>query len=261
MTDADALREGAVPDLQPPSASPPPVATATIGDGKVMSLVDHLSELRNRLIKCVVTIAVFSVVGYYFSDTLIEILAAPAGGKLLNLGPGDAFAITLRVSLVVGVVLSMPVLLYQLWAFVAPGLTIAERKAIRPWVPIALLFFALGVGIAYAVLPYAIAFLFSFATDTFENLPAAGPYFDFVTTMFLAFGLVMEFPIVLYALSRVNILTSERLAASRRYVILGIVIFAAVATPGGDLVSPFVLFATMYALFEGTLFVIRRTGH
>jgi sec-independent protein translocase protein TatC len=155
----------------------------------------------------------------------------------------------------------MPVLLYQLWAFIAPGLTVQERKAIRPWVPLALLFFALGVGIAYAVMPYAMAFLYSFATGTFENLPAAGPYFDFVTTMFLAFGFVMEFPIVLYALSRVNILTSQRLAASRRYVLLGIVIFAAVATPGGDLVSPFVLGATMYGLFEATLFVIRRTGH
>ena len=81
-------------------------------------------------------------------------------------------------------------------------------------------------------------FLLGFATGTFLNVLAAGPYFDFVTTMFLGFGIVMEFPILLFALSRVNIVTSVRLAAARRYVILGIVIFAAVATPGGDLVSP-----------------------
>ncbi|HEX5823670.1 MAG TPA: twin-arginine translocase subunit TatC, partial [Candidatus Limnocylindrales bacterium] len=89
---------------------------------------------------------------------------------------------------------------------------------------------------------------------------AAAPYFDFVTTMFLAFGLLMEFPIVLYALSRVGILTSARLRSSRRMVILGIAIFAAVATPGGDLVSPLVLGGTMYILFELTVLAIRRSG-
>jgi sec-independent protein translocase protein TatC len=89
---------------------------------------------------------------------------------------------------------------------------------------------------------------------------AAGPYFDFVTTLFLAFGLVMEFPMVLFGLSRVGIVTSARMRAARRYVILGTAIFAAVVTPGGDLVSPIVLGVTMYVLFEITLWVIARTG-
>ena len=264
MTDADALREGAAQEQRPaqPESLPPAAASPTpVEDGKVMSLVDHLSELRNRLFKCLLAVGVGSVAGFLVSDKLIAALAAPAGGKLLNLGPGDAFAITLRVSLVTGIVLAMPVLLYQLWAFIAPGLTKTERRAIGPWIPLALLFFATGVGIAYFVLPYAMGFLYSFATGTFENLPAAGPYFDFVTTMFLGFGIVMEFPIILYALSRVNIVTSERLRAYRRYVFLGIVIFATVVTPGGDLVSPTVLAAVMYALFELTLLAIRRSGH
>jgi sec-independent protein translocase protein TatC len=263
MTDADALREGAVPDgVTPPPQSPTPSPAVTPAeDGKVMSLVDHLTELRNRLAKVLITVAVFSVIGAFNADRIIGILAAPAGGQLLNLGPGDAFAITLRVSLVTGVILAMPVILYQLWAFVAPGLTAAERKAIRPWIPLALLCFAGGVALAYFVLPYAMNFLFGFATGTFVNTPAAGPYFDFVTTLFLAFGIVMEFPILLFALSRVNIVTSDRLAAARRYVILGIVIFAAVATPGGDLVSPAALTLTMYGLFEITVWFIRRTGH
>ena len=115
--------------------------------------------------------------------------------------------------------------------------------------------------IAYVILPYAHAFLLSFTDATLVNSLAAGPYFDFVTTLFLAFGLVMEFPIVLFALSRVNILTSQRLRASRRYVILGITIFATVATPGGDLVSPFVLGVTMYILFEATTWFIARGRH
>ncbi len=154
----------------------------------------------------------------------------------------------------------MPVILYQLWAFVAPGLTPSEKKTIRPWVPLALLFFAIGVAIAYFVLPFAVGFLLAFTDDTVVAGIAAGPYFDFVTTMFLAFGLIMEFPIIMVGLSKVGILTSQRLSESRRMIILGIAIFAAVATPGGDLVSPFVLGGTMYILFELTTLFIRRSG-
>ena len=142
----------------------------------------------------------------------------------------------------------------------APGLTPAERKGIRPWIPLALVFFALGVGIAYVVLPFALAFLFSFNDNRLVENVAAGPFFDFVTTTFLAFGLVMEFPILLFGLARVGILSSDRLRSARRYVVLGIAIFSAIATPGGDLVSPFVLGGTMYLLFEATVFFIRRTG-
>ena len=138
----------------------------------------------------------------------------------------------MKISIVVGIILAMPVILYQLWAFVAPGLTPNERRIIRPWLPLALFFFALGVAIAYVVLPYAMAFLLGFTNETLVDSLAAGPYFDFVTTLFLAFGLVMEFPIILYGLSRVNILTSQRLKASRRYVILGITIFATVGHAG-----------------------------
>jgi sec-independent protein translocase protein TatC len=227
----------------------------------VMSLVDHLGELRSRIFRVVLAVAAGSVVGFLAAPAILDILVAPVPGhKVIVLGPGDAFFIYMKISIVVGIILAMPVILYQLWAFVAPGLTPHERKLVRPWIPLALFFFALGVLIAYVVLPYAMAFLLGFTNETLVNSLAAGPYFDFVTTLFLAFGLVMEFPIILYGLSRVNILTSQRLKASRRYVILGITIFATVATPGGDLVSPFVLGVTMYVLYEATTWVIARGG-
>jgi sec-independent protein translocase protein TatC len=258
MADADTLREPGVPVPIAPEPAPP---TATPDDGSVMSLVDHLGELRTRLFRSILAVVAGSVVGFYFAtdvrNFLVQLLPT---GTVQVLGPGDAFMIQLRISIVIGIILAMPVLLYQGWAFVAPGLTPGERKAVRPWVPMALAFFALGVGIALLVLPYATEFLLSFTDDIFVANIAAGPYFDFVTTMFLAFGLVMEFPILLFGLSRVGIVTSDRLRASRRYVILGVAIFAAVATPGGDLVSPFALGATMYLLFEATVYVIRRTG-
>src|SRR5262245_61677502 len=117
MTDADALREGAAQEPRPAPPESPSPSAAPVEDGKVMSLVDHLSELRNRLFKALLAVGIGSVIGLYFSPQIIAALAAPAGGKLLNLGPGDAFAITLRVSVVTGIVLAMPVLLYQLWAF------------------------------------------------------------------------------------------------------------------------------------------------
>ena len=266
MTDADALREGAVPERLPvPSGPPPdtgpPSATAPEGE-KVMSLVDHLGELRTRVARSVLAIGVGSVIGFLAAPTvratLIKLLPAQ---QVQALGPGDAFSITLRISIVIGIILAMPVLLYQLWAFVAPGLTAGERRSLRPWIPLALGFFALGVGIAWFVLPFAIQFLLQFSDEfLLSDRLAALPYFDFVTTLFLTFGLIMEFPIVLYALSRVGIATSARLASSRRVAILAIAVFAALATPGSDIVSPLVLGGTMYGLFELTLVAIRRSG-
>jgi sec-independent protein translocase protein TatC len=256
MADADALRETPAPGV--PAPPPPP---ATVPDASVMSLVDHLGELRDRLFRCILAVVAGSAVGFYFAAQVRNFLLEPLpGGVAQVLGPGDAFAIQLRIAVVIGIILAMPVLLYQVWAFVAPGLTPAERRTARPWIPLALVFFALGVGIARLVLPFAVSFLLSFTDERLVANIAAGPYFDFVTTMFLAFGLVMEFPILLVGLSRVGILTSERLRASRRYVLLGITIFAAVATPGGDLVSPFALGGTMYLLYELTIQFIKRTG-
>jgi sec-independent protein translocase protein TatC len=263
MADADALREPGVtglPVTPDPEPSQPPAAAP--GDETVMSLVDHLGELRTRIFRAIIAVAIGSAIGFLVATPVRVFLQAPLNGVPLQvLGVGDAFVIQVKIAFVIGFILAMPVLLYQLWAFIAPGLTPNERKVVRPWIPMALLFFAIGVVIAYVVLPFAIAFLFGFTdTTTLLARPAAGQYFDFVTTLFLAFGLVMEFPILLVGLSTVGIITSARLRSSRRMVILGISIFAAVVTPGGDLVSPFVLGGTMYILYELTSLFIKRSG-
>src|SRR5918996_2844918 len=277
MADADARRGAGVPAraddaapldapplVAPPSDAPsrPPPSTPAAADDTVMSLVDHLSELRTRLVRVILGVLAGSAVGFWFAVPIRNLLVTPLpSGQLQVLGPGDAFMITMRIALVTGVILAMPVILYQVWAFVAPGLTPSERRVVRPWIPLALAFFGLGVVIAWIVLPFAVGFLLSFTDDVLlGDRLAAGPYFDFVTTMFLAFGIVMEFPILLFGLSRVGIVTSQRLRAARRFVILGIAIFSAVATPGGDLVSPFALGGTMYVLFELTVQFIKRTG-
>ena len=260
MADTDAVRGAGLPERLP---APPAAPEAAPEPGKVMTLVDHLTELRTRIVRSVIAIALGTAIGFLAADRIKEILVAPLPQSALPLqflSPGDGFAIQIRIAVVVGIVLAMPVLLYQLWSFISPGLTASERRALRPWIPLALVFFVLGVSIAYIILPFAMGFLLGFSDGTFQARLAATPYIDFVTTMFLAFGLLMEFPIVLYALARIGILSSARLRSSRRPIFLGIVIFAAVATPGGDLVSPTVLATVMYLLFEATVAVIRRGG-
>ena len=237
------------------------VAPARVADTP-MTLVDHLGELRSRLLRAILAIVAGSVVGFWFGDDVVRFLRdpLPIDSPLVFTSIGDPFAIRLRIAIVVGIVLAMPVILYQGWAFVSPGLTAAERRTARPWLPMALVFFGFGVGVAYLVLPFAAGFLLSFSSPQLQPLLTAREYFDFVSTMFLAFGLLMEFPIVLVGLSRVGIVTSGRLRAARRMVILGIAIFSTAATPGGDLVSPAVLGLSLYLLFELSIVLIRRSG-
>jgi sec-independent protein translocase protein TatC len=279
MADADALREAGVPSRLPtapdatfqPSPSPAPLtpapAAAPPAQEKVMTLVDHLTELRRRIFICIAAVVLGSAVGFYYSGQLVSLLKTPlppsADGKerVLNfLAPGEAFFIYVKLALVVGIILAMPVILFQVWRFVSPGLTPDERRIARPWVPVALLFFLLGVAVAWVVLPFAMQFLIGFESKDFVYLPTADAYFGFISTLFLAFGLTMEFPIVLVLLSKVGIITSQRLRSSRRIVILGIAIFAAVVTPGGDLVSPTVLGGVMYLLFELSIRLVKMGG-
>ncbi len=266
MADADLARDGAatlLPDSRAaapePSAAPPPAA-----DDAVMPLFDHLAELRRRIAIALLAVALGSVAGFIFGQQIIAVLKAPYGdAPLLLLNPGEGFFITLKIAVATGIVLGMPVILFELWRFISPGLTADERRIARPWVPLALLFFAGGVAVAYVVLPFAIAFLSSFGSGDLplQNAWTADGYFGFVATMFIGFGLVMEYPIVLVLLSKVGIVTSARLKSSRRYVVIIFAIVAAVATPGGDIISPFVLGLTMYALYELSIILVRMGGH
>jgi sec-independent protein translocase protein TatC len=238
-------------------------ATPPSGGGDAtMSLVDHLSELRWRLFVIIAAVGAFTIVAFTRAERLLEILKAPLGNKPLYFtGLGDAFVIQLKLAIVVGLVAAMPIILFEAWRFISPGLTPAERRAARPWVPFALLFFVAGVSLAYVILPYASGYLLSFTVPgVLESLITADKYFDFVSTLFLAFGIVMEFPIVLILLSKVGIVTSARLRRSRRYALLAIAVFALLATPGGDIVSPIALGVILYGLYEGSILAVRFGG-
>ncbi len=256
--------------VQGPAATPPAPAPVSPPAGApeegVMSLVDHLAELRHRLFICIVAVVIGAAIGWYLAPTIITLLAQPApdpsggGAKLQFLTVSGAFLNYTKISVVVGILFGLPVILYELWQFVSPGLTPQERRLALPWVPLSIIFFVMGVAVSWVTLPFALQFLTGFTVAGVTETRLTGEaYFGFVTTMFIIFGAVMEFPIVLVLLHKLGILSIEKLRSSRRMVILGIVIFAVVVTPGGDPFSPVVMAGVMYALFEFTIWMLGRS--
>lgn len=229
-------------------------------DAATMSLLEHLEELRRRLIIIIIAVIVGAVVGFVLSKPVLDFLRAPLPAgyeKLYFTTVGGAFGAYLKIAFFVGIALAMPVILYEIWRFVTPGLTVRERRLVWPLLSAGLVLFAIGMAVGYVIVPFALTFLLSFAEPGLAPLLTINEYIGFITTVMLAFGLMMEFPIVLIALARVGILSYERVARQRRMIILGIVIFAVVVTPGGDPFSPTILGSVMYVLFEISLLIIR----
>lgn len=225
-----------------------------------MSLVEHLDELRSRIIVIAISIVVAGVIGFFLAVPIIGLLRAPLPDDqetLYQLAIGESLGVRLRVALYVGIALSVPVILYQLWRFVTPGLTQHERRFIWPLLASAIALFGLGLGVGYLVIPYAVQFLLSLTLPGVDPLLRLSDYINFVLMVMLAFGLAFQFPIVLLLLARVGILSYAFLSKRRRWAVLLIVVFAVIATPGGDPISSAVLSLVMYALFEATLQLMR----
>jgi sec-independent protein translocase protein TatC len=224
-----------------------------------MSLVEHLEELRSRIIVVALTVAVAAVAGFFLAQPVLTILlnALPEGSDVIQLRVLEGLGVQIRLALFIGLALAMPVILYELWAFVTPGLTRRERRVVWPLLLVAVLFFALGIGLGYLIIPNALEFLLDFSLPGVPPMLDLGEYVGFVTTLMIAFGLAFQFPIVLIMLNRVGILTYAFLAARRRFVVIIIVLVAIVITPGGDPISSGILSLIMYGLFEGALQVMR----
>jgi sec-independent protein translocase protein TatC len=234
-----------------------------IDDEGTMSLLEHLEELRSRIIVVAVAILLAGIVGFYLADPLIALLRQPLpddGAQLIQLTVGEAFGVHIQVALMTGVALAMPVILYQLWAFVTPGLTRGERRVIWPLLIVAVLLFAGGLLLGYLLIPVAINFLLDFSLEGVEPMLGVGDYVSFVTTLLIAFGLALQFPVVLYLLARLGILSYAFLARRRREAILLIALLAVVITPGDIFIGSATLAVVMYGLFEVTLQIIRMLG-
>jgi sec-independent protein translocase protein TatC len=225
-----------------------------------MSLVEHLDELRRRIIVVAVAIGLGAIVGFFLADPIIVLLRdvlPEEQAALIQTTVGEAFGVVLQLALVTGLALAMPVILYEMWAFVTPGLTRAERRLVWPMLGVAIVLFAAGIGLGYLLIPLAIDFLLGFSLPDVPPLLGLSEYVGFVTTFLLAFGLALQFPVIMFLLARLGILSYAFLARRRRSVIVLIALFAMLITPGDIVIGSATLAVVMYGLFELTLQLIR----
>jgi sec-independent protein translocase protein TatC len=231
-------------------------------DEATMSLLEHLEELRSRIIVVAMAILVGGLAGFFLAEPIITLLRVPLprGAELIQTSVGEAFGVRMQLALMTGIALAMPIILYEIWAFVTPGLTRGERRLIWPLLLVAIILFAAGIALGYLLIPLAVNFLLDFSLPGVEPLLSLGEYVGFVTTFMLAFGLALQFPVVLYLLARLGILSYAFLSKRRRWALLLITLFAIVITPGDIVVGSFTLAVVMYGLFEATLQLIRLLG-
>jgi sec-independent protein translocase protein TatC len=230
-------------------------------------LLEHLIELRRRLLWSLATLIGFFFVCFYFAKDIFAVLVQPllrAGqGKLIYTDIFEAFFVQVKVALFAAIMLSFPMIATQLWRFVAPGMYAKEKKAFLPFLLATPAFFAAGAAFAYFVaMPWALHFLLSFQGDVGgvnqEALPGVGNYLTFVTRFLFGFGAAFLLPILLMILERAGIVTREQLARSRRYAIVAAAAVAAVLTPP-DVVSMLLLLVPLYGLYEFAILAIRIT--
>jgi sec-independent protein translocase protein TatC len=233
---------------------------------KSMPFMAHLGELRNRLIISFVAAGIGFAIAYSFSSEIFEwlvrpmIKVLPPGDKLVFTALPEAFFIYLKVSLIAGVVLASPVIFYELWMFVAPGLHQREKRFVLPFVLISSALFVGGALFGYyVVFPVGFKFLAGFATENIKALPSIQLYLNFCLKLLLGFGLVFEFPVLAYFLGKAGILNSRMMAGNRRVAILLIFVVAAIVTPP-DVVSQILLAVPLYGLYEISILIVRFTG-
>jgi sec-independent protein translocase protein TatC len=222
-----------------------------------MSVVDHLTELRRRMIISLIAFALAAILVYIFSLEIIDFLIryyrdATDGDRdaLIFTGPLDAFTTRLKIATYGGIVLAAPVWLYQLWRFITPGLHSSEKRYAVPFLAASIVLFILGAFVALRTLEPALAFLLGQGGTELEPLLAADKYLTLVSLMILAFGLAFEFPVILVFLLIARVVTTQQLSQARRWAILGITIFAAVITPSQDPYSMLLMAVPMYIFYE-----------
>jgi len=230
-------------------------------EGGEMTLVEHLTELRKRLVISVLAVAVGMLIGFVLYEQVFDILIDPyqdiansenslTGGQLLQTDPLEGFGIRMKTSAYVGIALAMPVLLWQIWRFVSPGLYDNEKRYAVPFVASALALFATGAGLAYWTMPKALEFLGDIGGNDLEQFYSPSKYLQLITYMMLAFGVGFEFPIVLVFAQLAGVLQAATLRKHRRYAIVGITVLVAVITPSGDPFSMLALSIPMILFYE-----------
>ncbi|KSU67895.1 preprotein translocase subunit TatC [Arthrobacter sp. NIO-1057] len=217
-----------------------------------MSLKEHLIEARNRLFKSLIALTLGTIAGFFVYDWLLELIIAPvqaAGGSVNFTAVMSPFDIMIKVALFVGILVSSPVWLYQLWAFIVPGLKKNERRLSYTFVAISVPLFIGGVAMAYFVLPFALQFFISLAPENSENLININEYLPFIIRLLLAFGLAMLVPVLMVGLNLVGVLPAKVILKNWRITVFLIAVVAAMAAPGGDAITMFALAGPLFLTF------------
>ena len=229
-----------------------------------MPFMEHLGVLRVRIMRSLYAVLAGLVVAFPFSERITDFLARPVtklGYKLVFTAPAEAFWVQMKVALITGLFIASPGILWQVWAFIAPGLHAHERKYAAPFVIIGSLMFLAGGAFALLVVtPYAIAFLLSYARDTLQPMITLENHVGFILKFTLAFGLVFELPLILTLLSRMGVVTPKVLAKNRKYAILGAFIASAILTPTPDAFNQSLMAGPLILLYEVGIVCARLFG-
>jgi sec-independent protein translocase protein TatC len=220
-----------------------------------MSFLEHLDELRRRIITSLAAVLAGFIIALVFIEPILEFVYEPLkrfldGGKFIYTEPTEGFMLRMKVAALVGLFIALPVVLWQIWRFVAPGLYAHEKRFAIPFVALSTVFFLLGAAFSHFVaFPWAMQFFASFSTDDMQFTPRIAPVFSLYVRMILAMGLVFEMPTLVFFLARIGLVTPRWLVRRFKYAVLVIFIVAAVLTPGADVVSQSLMAGPMLALY------------
>lgn len=221
-----------------------------------MSLIAHLEELRERIIRCLIALGIGTAVCYYFIEDIMHLITAPAG-KLYYMYPAEAFFTYLKISGFAGFLLMMPYIFYQVWKFVLPALTVREKTIIGIIVPVSVLLFVGGLAFSFfLVMPLALKFFLGFGTPELQPMLSLNRYFDFVIAFILPFGLVFELPLAIVVMAKLGIIGSKYLKEKRRMVIFMSFVIGAVISPTPDVFTQSMIAVPMILLYEISLLIV-----
>ena len=240
----------------PKQIGAPADAEAVLDDGS-MSLIADLTELRSRIIKCLVATGLGSVVGYYYIQEIMHYITLPAG-KLYYMQPAEAFFTYLKVACVAGFLLALPIIFWQVWRFFLPALTTRERMVLGIVVPTSVVLFFCGLAFSFfLVLPAGIKFFLGFGNTELEALLSVDKYFDFVIMFVLPFGFIFELPLVITILGKMGLITSAFLKKYQRIIIFLSFVVGALITPTPDVFTQSMIALPIIVLYEVGYFIVR----
>ena len=224
-------------------------------------LRDHLQEFRKRLIICLVVVAIAALACYNYVDDIIALLSGPAG-KLYFMNPSEVFFTYMEIALYAGILFTLPVLLYEVWAFVAPALWPEERRAVLVILPTAVILFYVGLVFAYyLVIPAAVTFFMGLATQTLQPMFSLESYLSFILALTLPFGFIFELPLIVVFLAKIGLVTGDFLKGKRKILIVIAFIFAAVVSPTTDIFTQTMIAVPLIVLYEISLFIVCKVMH